>query len=354
MEKEHTAVIRWPSTGKVEVRGDVDFVYIMRKDAHFAMAPVVTKLGSFYHLDEQRIKFDFMEKYDDFFASLADSLLRAYSSKGKCELHLFSSQELDSQVREKSAGRPLVSLDPLLNEGVYEIAVSRGYFLGGMVDFGQVARPGKADLERQAQAIKIAVGDTRVNVGEDDIFSGGSLVRSLELLLSAGVPIAAVIPGIQVGNTTKIGEMGIEVNPVVKYLSTDGVDIFSKVDLGDPRDFLVGASGLVVKLPGGNLGRAPYILPFVSPAARVSIPMDKQIDFSIDVLEANYKFFSQIEESIRRPVLLRHMDSHFVIMMREVFGFDWNTPMVQVVCWAANNMEKIWEVNSQLSSLQQQ
>lgn len=345
--------IKWPQAGKVEVGPDVDFIYIMRKDGEFAMSPIAQKMVTDYQLNEEVLKQTLFEEYDTFFAKFADILKWAYFSKGNFELHLFDPDKLDNQVRIKSSGQPIVSLDPLMNKGVHEFGVSRGYFMGGTKDFGQVARPGYGTLSDQSHNIAANVNGHQVSVSEDDIFSGGSVIASLNALLESGVTIGKVIPGIQIGKPKKLSEMGLSVDPVIEYQTTDGVDIFSKLDLGDPRDYLLGASGLVIKLPNGEFGRAPYILPFVSTTARAGIPAEIEKEFALQVLQANFDFFNTIQEKTGKPVLLKHMDHNFQVYLHQIYGVDPNAEMGQITTWIMENIDGFWEATKKQGGFQE-
>lgn len=345
--------IKWPRDNTVEVGPDVDFVYIMRKDGKFAMTPVAEKMAADYKLNEQELTRTLLEEYDTFFAKLVDALKWGFSSKGNFDLHLFDPDELDKSVREKSLGVPIVSLDPLMNKGVFEHKVSRGYFLGGKKDFGQVSRPVSPALSMQAWEIAAKLNGLPVSVAEDDIFSGGSVIASLNELLIQGVNIRKVIPGIQVGKPDKLSAMGLNVDPAIKYKTTDETDIFDKVDLGDPRDYLLGASGLVVQLPGGELGRAPYILPFVSTTARASIPADVEKDFALKTLQANLEFFDNVKNKAGLPLLLKHMDHSFLVLMHQMYGVDLNADMSQVTTWLMDNIDSFWEITRKQGEFQE-
>lgn len=346
--------IKWPQTGTVEVGSSVDFVYIMRKDGNFTMSPIAHRMASEYFIDEEQTKQTLLEEYDTYFSKLAGILQWGYAFKGNFQLHLYDPTELDKGIREKADNLPIVSLDPLMNEGVFEHKVSRGYYLGGRKDFGQVARPGTATLSQQAQEIARLLNGSPTSVAEDDIFSGGSVITSLHGLKEQGVAVQKLIPGIQVGKPSKLTEMGIQVDPVISYETTDSSDIFNKVDLGDPRDYLLGASGLVVKMPNGKMGRAPYILPFVSTSARAGIPQEKEKEFAIKVLQANFEFYKKVEESIGKPLLLKNMDPNFAVLISEMYGFDSNTPMDQIVAWSMDNLDSLWQTTKTQGEFQEQ
>lgn len=257
----------------------------------------------------------------------------------------------DNAVREKTGGLPIISLDPLMEQGVDTFAISRGYYAGGIQDFGQVARPGFASLADQAGGFTSLFASGPICVVEDDIFSGGSVIGSVEALIAAGAHIQSVVTGVQVGKPKKLEAMGIPVVSVVQYETDDGRDIFDVVDLGDPRDYLVGASGLVTKLPNGEYGRAPYILPLVSAAARASIPTAQEWRFSQDVLHANMEFFLQVERQIGTPLLLGHMNPACVRLFHDVYGIDIHTPMTMIVNWMMEHMDEIWHTTHELGKL---
>ncbi|MBI4990924.1 hypothetical protein HZB96_02405 [Candidatus Gottesmanbacteria bacterium] len=286
-----TSEIKWPPLGKVEVGNDVDFVYIMRKDGDFTMNPIALRMSEEYLLDEQKTKLTVLEEYDTFFSKLADTFRWAFVHKGNFELHLYDPNQLAEEVRNKAGNTPIVSLDPLMNKGVIEHKVSRGFYLSGKKDFAQVPRPGSPPIHIQAQQISRELNNIPIVVAEDDIFSGGGVIVSLSELLKQKLEVKETIPGIQIGKPKKLVEMGIHVNAVVVYEATQG-NILDKVDLGDPRDYLIGASGLVIKMPNGEYARAPYIPPFVSTAARASIPPQSETKFALKVLQANLDFLT--------------------------------------------------------------
>jgi hypothetical protein len=345
--------IKWPNLGSVEIGANVDFVYIMRKDIKFTMSSISQRMSDDYLLDENMVLQTLSEEYDIFFSKLADAFVWGFSAKGNFELHFYDPDILDNDVRTKSEGKPIVSLDPLMSTGVYEQKVSRGYYLGGIADFGQVPRPGSESLASQAKKTLSELNGDSVTIIEDDTYSGESIIASLNKLENQGLNIYKIVPGIQVGKPSKLSELGLTIDPSVEYSSGDNTNIFDKVDLGDPRDYLLGASGLVVKLPSGEFGRVPYLFPFVSTAARASMPQELEGEFALKALIANLEFFKRVEAKIGKPILLKHMDQYFVNYMNAMFGFDQNTPMEQVVMWSINNKDILWEKTKILGQVQE-
>lgn len=151
--------------------------------------------------------------------------------------------------------RPTISLDPF-TPGDVDLAVSRLFDLGGLRLLGHVARPGAPALEEQVAALR--PGRWRVR---DDDRATGSTAAFLRTLLPDHVAADTF--------TFRVEDAGAEI--------------------ADSRDFLLGTDhgGLVVALPDGSIGRAPYLLPFVDPAVRAGIPGAEALPFSIDVWRLN-------------------------------------------------------------------
>jgi hypothetical protein len=161
-----------------------------------------------------------------------------------------------------------ISLDPML-PSAYPVAISRRFALGGYQALGHVARPGARSLPEQLATIP--AGD--YTLFDDDSMTGGTLA-AVRALLPAHVRIGAI----QLAIAHDADE-----------------------DVVDSRDFLLGAddAGLVVQLPRGLLGRAPYMLPYVDPAARCSIPPQHVRAFSIAVWQLNERMFASTDHRVR-------------------------------------------------------
>lgn len=90
-------------------------------------------------------------------------------------------------------------------------------------------------------------------------------------------------------------------------------------DIVDFRDFLIGSkeSGLTVELPNGNLGKAPYVWPYVSISHRAKIPHVNQRSFSLSIWKINKAFYQSFTSSLT----LGQLDISFIIFI-ESLGFD--------------------------------
>jgi hypothetical protein len=161
---------------------------------------------------------------------------------------------------------PAISLDAL-RPARHNLAVSRLFATGGYEALGHVSRPGSPPLEEQVARIPPG----RYALHDDDSMSGGTIAR-VRALLPARVTISA----------TSVSVTQAENEDVV-----------------DARDFLLGADdgGLVLRLPSGAMGRSPYVLPYVDPFARASIPASHEV--SIDVWLLNAQLFAETELRVR-------------------------------------------------------
>lgn len=156
-----------------------------------------------------------------------------------------------------------ISLDPLL-PGEANLGVSRLFELGGYRALGHVARPGWPPLTDQVAAIRTGPWILR----DDDRWSGGTLDFIRDRLP----------PSIEITGTV---------------ITLDG-SLRADADIADSRDFLLGADdgGLVVLLPDGTTGRAPYLLPYVDPSARGSVPARHALAFSARLWALNAEVFA--------------------------------------------------------------
>ncbi len=173
-----------------------------------------------------------------------------------------------AQVRVIPLGDPptgaAISLDAM-QRAPHELAISRRFALGGYRSSGHAARPGSPPLEVQLAAIP--PGDYALC--DDDAMTGGTLAA-----------VRALLPP-----TIRITETRLAISHAPDE------------DVVDSRDFLLGADdgGLVVELAHGRLGRAPYLLPYVDPAARCSLPPERTRELSIAIWKLNEEVFANTE-----------------------------------------------------------
>ena len=378
-------------TAQVTLDRDVSFAYVIRRDGALTIPPIVERLlRDDPVLDIGRVSERLRHSYEECCRQVCQGLLTVFVSRAnentespqkRVELHIFDPHELEAGVMTRARGGFVVSMDPMV-EGDLPLQVSRLFCLGGVADLGIANRPGTPLLEdqiaainavfaRQAQNLEQKIEQARasgspelaaslerrldalrhegVKLVDDDMFTGGTVAGIIRRLKAAGVSVTEVIPQLQAGAPADLAGQGVKVTPVVKYALQDR----DQLDLGDLRDFIVGVSGLVVKLPSGGRGRAPYVLPWVSPTARASVPPDLERSFSIAVLNANLKFYENATQEVGTVIRLSHLDPHFAAMMCELYGFEMRSPMVDVIRWALKNVDRVARVNENLGFMQE-
>ncbi|MFZ1820499.1 MAG: hypothetical protein WAU72_01685 [Acidimicrobiia bacterium] len=195
----------------------------------------------------------------------------------------------------------VVTMDPLCNfPDTIPFAVSRLFNSTGSVSTKLTNRPGSVPIFEQIDAIRTASRGKKIILVEDDLFSGSTINRTMALFRGDAanggeieIDVAAVFLGIQVITDVPLafGDE-IHVDPVYSVYIPAGCKIDDLVNVGDPRDFLVGGDGLVTEV-----GRMPYVRPFISPNARASVPHDREIIFSLEVLRLTKRFYSVAEET---------------------------------------------------------
>lgn len=341
--KDFRAAFERSAQGKllVTLHPDVALTYVFRDDGDYVAGNMASDTHRNSGLPKEEVYRTVRGRYEQFCAELYDTLLDVSADRGAVELHLYRSEWIEQETRRKLqelGGVPL-SMDPLINSDISTIEVSRGYHLGGKRTWGLTNRPDSLPLNRQIERFaQLQTG--AVDLVEDDVFTGGSILDIIKHFKGHS-RIQRVIPGIQVGDPSRLAEAGVEVHPIVQYKGPNSLDAVENglIELDDPRDFLVGSSGLVVQLPSGRHGRAPYVLPFVSPADRASIQPEKEEEFSRRVLVANRRFYEDIGRHLDHEVVLGDVEPAFVDTMRELYGFTRDTPMTDVIDYCIASMK---------------
>jgi hypothetical protein len=304
---------------------DVDFVYVMRRDAGYVADQFAARLD--LREDLERVR----GAYDRAVEALAEAVLDALGAAHAAPaVDLIDADDVDRRRRELIATLDgfVVSMDPLMEEGALPLAFSRCYRPGGEEFMEMIPRPGYPDLDEQVAEIAKAAGGKPLVVVEDDFFTGDTLLTTLgQHLGELGRNVAGVVAGTKVGPR----EPAFPVLPAVRYVRRDGGDTLQKVDLGDPRDFVVGASGLVCRLASGSVGRLPYVLPFVSPHARATIPVEAEDEFSAAARELSRTFYDELSAAAGRAVRLDATDPAFATASEELFGVSGSTPMDELL-----------------------
>ncbi|MBC2874260.1 MULTISPECIES: type I phosphoribosyltransferase [Streptomyces] len=289
-----TTCIDVPATGA--------FVVVMRDDTLYCVRRMSHPPARGGSLSPSGSELAIAEIYRAFQRDMRNALRNVLPHPGGLLFHLVDARCLELAVRRRVPRGPLVSLDPLIERAVWPLRVSRGFLLGGRKQVGLVPRPGAAPICEQIASLPGDPAGQGYTLIEDDMATGGTVTDVIRLLQTAGRRVRCVIPGIRLGDSTRSGILGATVNPVLQYRATGNGRGTPTMELIDPRNFLFGLSGLVVRLPDGTWGRAPYWLPFVRTSERLGSPAESDRDFAILMLEANVRFFARVDQLMRRTV----------------------------------------------------
>ncbi len=254
--------------------------------------------------------------WDRFVAELYDTYSRAFREEVALQIVSHRLEDIERGVTERVEGYPTISMDPCIT-GDIDIGVSRIFSPGGNVDLGIHERPGFLPLEQQIR--EIPVGEYALL--EDDVFSGGTIQKFINLMHSVNkrIAIKKFIIGIKVGEP----KLSVPVEAVHSYNAEE------VIDLNDPRDFLAGSygGGLVIRYPSAVSQnqpvdcRMPYILPFVDTAARSSVPRKRVLELSRRIWELNLDFWRGFPE-----IKIGDADKYFAVMAAK-WGFDGEATM---------------------------
>lgn len=243
--------------------------FFLRDEGLWSVEPWVARVGGEELLGRSRL---FGERVKE---AIEEGFAGAYrpDPPRPLQLSILSLLEQRSRARREllspseNQGCRLLSLDPCW-PGDENLGVSRCFELGGgRVCADLVVRPGWPTLDQQLS--RLPAGDYAL---VDDDIATGHTMRWVESVLPARCRVVARQALCELPVFS--GEAGL-------------------VDLGDQRDFLLGAreGGLVVRLPDQSLARVPYLLPYVNPAERLSLPISRAYEFSRRLWQLNQEFF---------------------------------------------------------------
>ncbi len=260
--------------------------------------------------------------------SLRTSLCAAYARPPLPDVALALKIEipaLEGQVAYADADALRQELETITldtcTDGSHRLEVSRLFGLAdGQCFSTQVTpRPGCPRITEQVKAIP--PGDYALL--DDDIASG----RTMRMMM-------AVFP--QNIRITRVLSL-LEQTRSIEALHVDQIDYQDFYDVVDFRDFLFGSrnGGLVVRLPNGEMARAPYLAPYVTLSTRIRLPASQEIAFSLIMWRANERFFA----ALKRPVLASECDPASQKLM-SYLGFTASMPVLEVVRWHIDRLER--------------
>lgn len=229
------------------------------------------------------------------------SEVRVHAKPGRTpEFQLIRHDGLAHAVRSRANGSPTVTLDPLV-QGDLSLQLSRGYRLGQHEPLGLVPRPCRPAIDDQVAALAQALRGSGCVLVEDDVYTGETITTVFDILRRADIRVVRVVPGIHVDSGFRLASR-IPLDPVLRYHDPGGM-----VDVADPRNFLLGVSGLVVRLPPNEWCRAPYWLPFVRTSRRITIDDGRDHEFALAMIAANARFYARVEADLNTVIRVRHL-----------------------------------------------
>jgi NAD+ synthetase len=224
------------------------------------------------------------------------------------EINILHLSEQLKKIQNELSGKTILSLDACI-KGDHNLKISRCFpVAGGHDEAISVARPYADVLDCQFASLPPG----KYVLLDDDIFSG----KSLQYVLN-NLPAHCVIE--KVYTFLNIFDLQKESN--------------DRHELCDSRDFLVGAweAGLVIKLPNNIIARAPYVLPYVRPSIRLSLPAENELAFSRRIWQLNLDFYLS--------TMLRVKDSHHAFKQLAYYiGFNDESLLADLCQWHINHL----------------
>lgn len=316
------------------------FVYVMRDDSGYISREVAGRLG--VAGAEPAIA----AEYAKFLTGLYAAFAAAAAPRGPFELHVYRAENIEAARRAQIApGHRIISLDPLCQTpGAIHLGLSRWYRPGGWELAGEGARPGFPAMEEQISQLAFVLMNSPVALVEDDTYTGETLIATAARLRAAGVNVRQLVVGIRIAQH-ELAFNGAAISTAVRYELDPARPVGEQIDLGDPRDYLIGLSGLVILMGMDGdlpvLGRAPYLLPFVQPSERASLPAESDWGLSRTVLRLAGEFYAGLGSRLGQRVLLRQCDPEFAAFVGRYLGAEPDIPMTDLIGQVLADAESI-------------
>ena len=273
-----------------------DGTYVIRDEGKI---PLVRYLE---YVDEEVLE-DSREKFLAELISLISSLFDF-----KLDVNTINMAKQLEVAQKNLLDKNTISLDTYY-KGTYNIETSRLFDISDVQKkyIKLIGRIGYKDIKEQITEIK----DGNYILVDDDSATGKTIREILSLL-----------------------PQRISIEQIYLLASIIKDKIFDIVDL---RDFIIGAlnGGLIVRLPNGEVARAPYMLPYVSLKSRATVSASKEMEVSLDLWEMNKEFYKNIGGNIT----LKDTDYGFKKLMKYI-GFSEDTLLIDICDWHLEKLTK--------------
>jgi nicotinic acid mononucleotide adenylyltransferase len=290
----------------------IDFAKIsVRNEGNWSVQPWVEKYGQVIESARERFQKELLQVIETYFKKSGSF------KKVQVEQVKVAEQLKALQQKLNLNPRKTISLDPCYI-GDYNVGLSRRFSVSDNIRYpGLYSRPGFGNIAKQIAAIPPG----EYCLVEDDIATGNT-IREFQQLLPESVKISEVVSL----NKLVLKEDLSTIECQVQDCLHDAVDL---------RDFLVGSreGGLVLELPDSSIVRAPYLLPYVKNTSRMSLPVEVETEFSIEVWKLNLKFFEECNDLI----LIADCSQSFQ-KLAKYLGFDSETKMTDFCRWHLNSL----------------
>lgn len=308
---------QWQSFYQDPTQKKTNFNYAIRNDSRFA-----TKIWSHKFTPEESILASL-----SFIGDLGQALQKAFINSASPDMpaQIYPIQidlnEQQDYVNQLDRTGQVINLD-VCTVSEHKIHTSRLFNLcdGQCRSETLVARPGHESLSDQFSHIKPG----EYTIVDDDIATGFT-VDTIMKLAPSGIKATQKIGLLQKYLDKHQSEFNPEHNRQI-------------LDIVDLRDFLVGSqeSGLVVRLPNGDLCRAPYLLPYVSLISRASIPPSVELSVAIQIWTLNLSFHLHAHT----PVVLSDCDPQFQKLMKYI-GFSDSDTISDICRWHISHLKRL-------------
>jgi hydroxymethylpyrimidine pyrophosphatase-like HAD family hydrolase len=328
------------------------FAYISLADHYKALSHLVERLAPESQQAKDALVLQLAPAYQEFIEGTIRAIRAAFDatplSRPLCIVNLELPALVDG-ISAKTKGQFVISLDSLDRGERAKIAVSRVFSADGTKQLDFAARPGSSSISQQLSGVVNAALESSPVVIDDFIFSSTTALNVLRFLDDGGLKVTRMVTFAQCSPASALKEAGIEVDPVIR-VQYDG-ELGDHVELVEYGEFLIGSGGCIVQFPDGSIGRAPYILPFACPTKRASIPQDKAIQFSRELLELNRGFYRQMETLIGKPILVNELDTTMCRTLR-FYGFEETDTMQEVFESCLARLPEMRDKSSQAGAIQ--
>lgn len=267
-------------------------------------------------IDENRVYYIRNEKlafpdYDDFCEKIFGVFSEIFSTDPKIIVKMLFADEQNKKLQLLSNPYKSISLDPFI-ESNYYINISRLFAFGCPKSFiRMIERPNFLSINDQVMQIPIG----NYCLIDDDSVSGKSLDFAKHILNTKT----------NSSTTSEIQKIKITQHKLLTQLENSDIKM---LDVIDCRDFLCGShiGGLVVELPNGQIARVPYMLPYVYPSDRASIPVKLNISFSKLIWRLNLEYYTIHDKKVKDIDISTRTFLNYI-------GFCDDHPMKFVCAW---------------------